>query len=67
MPNIITGTVLYLIVSNNLFMKHVWESLIGEIGDRQETAYTRKTILMVLLFLTFFGASFYVMIESLFS
>jgi len=48
-------------------MKHVWESLIGENGDRQETAYTRKTILMVLLFLTFFGASFYVMIESLFS
>ena len=50
-----------------MIMKQVWDSFIGESGDRQESAYTRKTILMVLLFLTFFGASFYVMIESLFS
>ncbi len=48
-------------------MKNAWEKMILSLNDPHEAAYTRNTIFMVLLFLTFFGASFYVMIDSLMS
>jgi hypothetical protein len=48
-------------------MKNAWNKMILSLNDPHEASYTRNTILMVLLFLTFFGASFYVMIDSLMS
>lgn len=36
-------------------------------NDPQEASYIRNTIFMVLLFLSFLGASFYVMVDSLLS
>ena len=48
-------------------MKDMWQSMITNLKDPHETAYTRNTIVMILLFLAFMGASFYVMVDSLMS
>jgi len=46
-------------------MKDVWQKIFVTANDGGEASYTRNTILMILIFITFFGASFYVMLESL--
>lgn len=37
------------------------------LNDPQEASYIRNTVFMVLLFLSFLGVSFYVMVDSLMS
>ena|GEM_PF-2933471 len=46
-------------------MKDVWQKIFVTANDGGEASYTRNTILMILIFISFFGASFYVMLESL--
>jgi hypothetical protein len=48
-------------------MKNAWQKMISNLGDPHEVSYIRSTVLMLLLFLGFFGVSFYVMIDSLLS
>ena len=48
-------------------MKNVWQKMMVALNDPHEASALRNTILLVLLFLTFFGASFYVMVDSLLS
>lgn len=48
-------------------MKQAWQTMMANLKDPHEASFTRNTILLVLLFLGFFGASFYVMIDSLLS
>ena len=46
-------------------MKNIWEKLFVGIGDRHEIRFFRKSVFMIVLFLIFFAASFYLMIVSL--
>jgi hypothetical protein len=44
-------------------MKQVWEKLV-KVEDRNEKFHMLSTVFMILLFLTFWGVSFYVLVNS---
>jgi hypothetical protein len=46
-------------------MKQAWQRLISAAGESQEKFHLSTTVLMILLFLTFWGVSFYVLVNSL--
>ena len=46
-------------------MKQVWQKLVGAASETHEKFHLKTTILMILLFLTFWGFSFFVLVNSL--
>jgi hypothetical protein len=50
---------------NRIFMKQMWQKLLVANDDNAETFHLGSTIFMILLFLTFWGVSFYVLVNSL--
>lgn len=46
-------------------MKQVWQKLVSTAGETHEKFHLGTTILMILLFLTFWGVSFYVLVNSM--
>ncbi|MGN6399534.1 MAG: hypothetical protein ACTHMD_03710 [Flavisolibacter sp.] len=46
-------------------MKQMWQRLLVARDDSAETFHLGSTIFMILLFLTFWGVSFYVLVNSL--
>ncbi|MGZ3838466.1 MAG: hypothetical protein ACXVMS_06240 [Flavisolibacter sp.] len=46
-------------------MKQVWQRLLTARDDNAETFHMGSTIFMIVLFLTFWGVSFYVLVNSL--
>lgn len=46
-------------------MKQVWQRLVGSATETHEKFQLSTTVLMILLFLTFWGVSFFMLVNSL--
>ena len=58
---------LFLLIGKNKLriMKQIWQRLVAAKDENAETFQMSSTLFMILLFLTFWGVSFYVLVNSL--